>query len=1353
MQRMSMMARGLACAAAFLMSFLSAQGGPALEELQDLAQPDGASFKARIRGDEFQGWVETEDGHTIVRRASTGAWEYAVPDSTSGRLLPGGQVVGAAGGGPPRVAKNLRPERNLQLEKQQRLLLEEMNRERFAATEAGPGIRKWEPVPVSGTKRALFIMVGFANRAPQTTASQWNTALFSTGAGVKSVRQYYRDLSFNALDMQPIPHTMAGYPAGVIAVTLAINHPNYEMVDTQADYDAEAAMVQAVLNVAKNYVDFGSLDTNGDGQLKPNEAVIYLLVAGYETSGSAKQPSVWAHAMTWPNKVYAGVKMLPVWAMNGELSDGGNRHPIGVVAHELGHQFCGLPDLYDTAYANRAMSLFSLMAGGSWGGDVGEEMGATPTLLDAWSRIYLGWATAQQPANGAAVSLAWTLANTSSVVKLVNPSLSTNEYFLIDHRRPQGWDLGLNRWFGSSWSGGLLVQHIDTAIGTLAQNDINKYVAGSHQGVMPEHAGGHAYGAEATANTLFYQGLNASFTSNTTPASRYYNLAGSGLGITSISAPGATMTFSVMAPVAVTTNRIVRVEGDLAFGGVLVGSTAQRALTIRNDGNAALNVSSVTYPAGFSGAWTGAVPAGGARAVTVQFAPSSAVSYGGNAVVNSDATAGNNALAVSGTGIAAATRIIRLAGNLAFGTVAIGGTSTRALTIANDGNAALSVTSLSYPSGFSGAWTGSVAAGSSVVVSVTFQPVSATTYSGTLTVSANHTSGGNTIAVSGTGQSVLSLGAGLDATNLAWVTGGDGDWATQTNTTHDGVDAAQSASITNSASTWVQTSVSEGGTLSFWWRVSSENGYDVLSFAIDGVTQAGSLSGESGWQQYSVALAAGVHTLRWTYAKDGSVVAGLDAAWLDQVIFAPASQQTRILRLAGDLNFGAVPLGSSAQRPLTIHNDGNSPLTVTEISGPTGFTCPWTGVVPALGQQVVAVTYAPFSTNVASGNLSVTSDKTAGTSTIAVSGQGTSMAGSLGEAVDAAWLTWSSDASNPWYHQAAFTHDGVDAARSGAIGNYQSNWFATAIEGPGTLAFWCRTSSEPNYDYLHLYLDGEEAMTPISGTGGWQYVSVAVPAGVHEARWVYSKDVSLAVGEDAAFVDEVSYTPGGEELDWWTQGDGFWFIQSAISHDGAGAFQSGDVEDDEWTEIFAEVTGPGVLDFWWGVSSETNYDWLVFSVNGTNTAWITGHTTWLHRQYVLPMAGVHTLSWYYIKDESVSAGWDAGWLDEVNWHTDRVDGDGDGLSDWKEWLVGTDWGNAGSCLRLCGAVVPAGTNVNITWESVTGKTYAVCRSTNLAAGAFVALKTNIAGQAGTTTYTDTNAPARGAAAYRVHACP
>ncbi len=101
------------------------------------------------------------------------------------------------------------------------------------------------------------------------------------------------------------------------------------------------------------------------------------------------------------------------------------------------------------------------------------------------------------------------------------------------------------------------------------------------------------------------------------------------------------------------------------------------------------------------------------------------------------------------------TRLIALSGNLAFDSVAVGSSATKTLTISNTGNSILTVSSVSYPTGFSGNWnSGTIAANGSQNITVTFAPTEAQSYSGTVTVNSDKTDGTNTIAISGRGTTV-----------------------------------------------------------------------------------------------------------------------------------------------------------------------------------------------------------------------------------------------------------------------------------------------------------------------------------------------------------------------------------------------------------------------------------------------------------------------------------------------------------------------------------------------------------------------------------------------------------------------
>lgn len=120
----------------------------------------------------------------------------------------------------------------------------------------------------------------------------------------------------------------------------------------------------------------------------------------------------------------------------------------------------------------------------------------------------------------------------------------------------------------------------------------------------------------------------------------------------------------------------------------------------------------------------------------------------------------NAVIAVRG-GAAIPTKTISLSGDLAFGSVTVGVVAQRTLTIANLGNTTLTISHIGYPDGFSGDWSGTISAGGSQNVTVTFAPAAATNYGGNLTVSSDATGGNGSILVSGTGVSADTEGPAL----------------------------------------------------------------------------------------------------------------------------------------------------------------------------------------------------------------------------------------------------------------------------------------------------------------------------------------------------------------------------------------------------------------------------------------------------------------------------------------------------------------------------------------------------------------------------------------------------------------
>lgn len=102
---------------------------------------------------------------------------------------------------------------------------------------------------------------------------------------------------------------------------------------------------------------------------------------------------------------------------------------------------------------------------------------------------------------------------------------------------------------------------------------------------------------------------------------------------------------------------------------------------------------------------------------------------------------------------AAATRILGITGNLAFGNVNVGGSAERTMTLTNTGSSALTVSGMTVSGGIAdfatASWTrGVIQAGTSQNVLLRVEPSAAGNFSGTVTVNGDQTSGVNTIPIS-----------------------------------------------------------------------------------------------------------------------------------------------------------------------------------------------------------------------------------------------------------------------------------------------------------------------------------------------------------------------------------------------------------------------------------------------------------------------------------------------------------------------------------------------------------------------------------------------------------------------------
>ena len=132
-----------------------------------------------------------------------------------------------------------------------------------------------------------------------------------------------------------------------------------------------------------------------------------------------------------------------------------------------------------------------------------------------------------------------------------------------------------------------------------------------------------------------------------------------------------------------------------------------------------------------------------------------------------------------------------------------------------------------------------------------------------------------------------------DFSNFDWINDPSRPWTIVTDNPYEGTYCVKSGSIGNNASTrlTINLDVPNEGEISFYRKVSSESGYDMFYFFIDGVEQ-NEWSGEVSWGEERYTLTSGQHELAWVYEKDMYIASGSDCAWLDYIVFPPTNTIT-----------------------------------------------------------------------------------------------------------------------------------------------------------------------------------------------------------------------------------------------------------------------------------------------------------------------------------------------------------------------------------------------------------------------------------------------------------------------------
>jgi hypothetical protein len=223
------------------------------------------------------------------------------------------------------------------------------------------------------------------------------------------------------------------------------------------------------------------------------------------------------------------------------------------------------------------------------------------------------------------------------------------------------------------------------------------------------------------------------------------------------------------------------------------------------------------------------------------------------------------------------------------------------------------------------------------------------------------------------------LDAALNNPGIAW-SAPDIAWFPQTNTTHDGVCAAQSGVISGSQQSTLQGIVNGPATITYWWKVNCDSFWDSLAFSQNGVAQ-NSITGTVDWQQRTNYISAGAQTVQWKLYPVYAAYAG-GAAWLDQVQIIPGG--TAPIVTANPVNITA---NAGGKATFSVSANGTAPIGCKwqfnggDISGATNFTLSISNAQTNDAGLYNAVVFNDYG-SVASSNATLTINPSAPTITI-----------------------------------------------------------------------------------------------------------------------------------------------------------------------------------------------------------------------------------------------------------------------------------------------------------------------------------------------------------------------------------
>ena len=243
-----------------------------------------------------------------------------------------------------------------------------------------------------------------------------------------------------------------------------------------------------------------------------------------------------------------------------------------------------------------------------------------------------------------------------------------------------------------------------------------------------------------------------------------------------------------------------------------------------------------------------------------------------------------------------------------------------------------------------------------------------------------------------------------------------------------------------------------------------------------------------------------------------------------------------------------------------------------------------------------------------------------------------------------------------------------NAAKSGNAGVHNSESVMNAVvtlKKGMMITFKYKVDAASGDNFLFKF-DGRTVLTA-GATDGYTSFEYSVPSsGEHQLSFVFKKNASGSSGADCAYVKyfasyhtfESAVNGSDDFLPFDNETDYPWYA----FHDYVGSSNWGEDNSSSYFTLTLPMQAGETLSFRYRSSSESNYDYFRFFVDGTQQVQTSGNTNWANYTFTASSTKTYTFKWAFEKDYSADNYDDAAYVDDVVYsgHYAVADGDADG---------------------------------------------------------------------------------------------